>query len=58
MPTSVSTYFFFGLILTVTGVYMTMTRPGIDYLTFAMAAVFFVMSLAAFKRYRAGCLTC
>lgn len=58
MPASVSTYFFFGFILSVTGVYLTMTRPGIDFLTFAMAAVFFVMSLAAFKRYRDGCTTC
>lgn len=58
MPASVSTYFFFGLILSLVGIYLTVTRPGTDFLTFAMAAVFFVMSAGAYKRYRDGCVEC
>lgn len=58
VPASVSTYFFFGLILAVVGVYLTITRPGTDFLTFAMAAVFFVMSAGSYKRYRDGCKEC
>ena len=58
VPASVSTYFFFGLILSIVGVYLTVTRPGTDILTFAMAAVFFVMSAGAYKRYRDGCAEC
>ena len=58
IPASVSTYFFFGLILSLVGVYLTVTRPGTDFLTFAMAAVFFVMSASAYKRYRDGCVEC
>ena len=61
MPASVLTYFFFGLILVMTGIYLSFSRPGIDYVTFAMAAVFFVMSGMTYKRYRdtgATCLTC
>ena len=58
IPASVSTYFFFGLILLLVGVYLTTTRPGTDFLTFAMAAVFFVMSAGSYKRYRDGCAEC
>ncbi len=58
IPASVSTYFFFGLILSIVGAYLTVTRPGTDLLTFAMAAVFFVMSAGAYKRYRDGCVEC
>ena len=58
IPASVSTYFFFGLILSIVGVYLTVTRPGNEFLTFAMAAVFFVMSAGSYKRYRDGCVDC
>ena len=58
MPASVPTYFFFGLILAFVGIYLTVTRPGTDFLTFAMAAVFFVMSAGSYKRYRDGCVEC
>jgi hypothetical protein len=58
MPASVSTYFFFGLILLVTGIYLSYTRPEIDYLTVAVSAVFFVMSGVSYKRYKDACLTC
>jgi len=58
IPASVSTYFFFGLILSLVGIYLTVTRPGTDFLTFAMAAVFFVMSAGSYKRYRDGCVEC
>ncbi len=40
------------------GIYLSYTRPGIDFLTFAMSAVFFVMAAASYKRYRDVCLTC
>jgi len=58
IPASVSTYFFFGLILSLTGIYLTVTRPGTDFLTIAMAAIFFVMSAGSYKRYRDGCVEC
>jgi hypothetical protein len=58
IPASVSTYFFFGLILSLVGAYWTVTRPGTDVLTFALAAVFFVMSAGSYKRYRDGCVEC
>ncbi len=58
MPASVPTYFFFGLILVMTGIYLSFTQSGIDFLTLAMAAVFFVMSGVTYKRYRDACLTC
>jgi hypothetical protein len=58
VPATVSTYFFFGLILSLVGVYLTVTRPGADFLTFAMAAIFFVMSAGAYKRHRDGCKEC
>ena len=58
MPASVPTYFFFGLILLVTGIYLSLSRASVDYLTLAMAAVFFVMSATTYKRYRDTCLIC
>lgn len=58
MPATVSTYALFGLILLAVGLYLTFTRPGIDFLTFAMSAVFFVMAGASYKRYRDACLSC
>jgi len=58
IPATVSTYFFFGLILSIVGIYLTVTRPGNEFLTFAMAAVFFVMSAGSYKRYRDGCVDC
>ncbi len=58
MPASVPTYFFFGLILLLTGAYLTFTRPGIDFLTISVSAIFFVMSGVSYKRYRDACLTC
>jgi hypothetical protein len=58
IPATVSTYFFFGLILSIVGIYLTVTRPGNEILTFAMAAVFFVMSAGSYKRYRDGCVDC
>jgi len=58
MPASVPTYTFFGLILLVTGVYLTLTRPGVDFLTFGLAAAFFVMAGATYRNYRAACASC
>jgi hypothetical protein len=58
MPASVSMYLFFGLILLAVAVYLTFSRQELDYLTFAMAAVFFVMSWLSYKRFRDACLTC
>jgi hypothetical protein len=58
LPSSVPTYFFFGLILLVTGTYLSFVRPGIDFLTLAMAAAFFVMSAVTYKRFRNSCPTC
>ncbi len=58
MPASVPTYFFFGLILLVTGTYLSFDRPGIDFLTLAMAAAFFVMAGVTYKRFRNSCPTC
>ncbi|NOX70630.1 MAG: hypothetical protein GXP15_15675 [Gammaproteobacteria bacterium] len=58
MPASVPTYFFFGLILLTTGIYLSLTRPHIDYLTIAVSSVFFVMSGVTYKRYRDACLAC
>jgi hypothetical protein len=55
MPAVISTYTFFGLILLGVGLYLSYTRPGIDFLTLAMSAVFFVMAGASFKRYRDTC---
>lgn len=58
MPASVPTYFLFGLILLTTGVYLSLTRPDVDYLTIAVSTVFFVMSGVTYKRYRDACLVC
>ena len=58
MPASVSMYAFFGVILLAMGTYLTLDRGDLDYLSFAMAAVFFVMSWLSYKRFRDACLTC
>ena len=58
MPASIPTYALFGLILTGVGFYLSYTRPDIDFLTFSMSAVFFVMAAASYKRYRDVCLSC
>ena len=58
MPASIPTYFFFGLILLLTGVYLSFARPAIDYMTLAVSAAFFVMSAVTYRRYLAGCSTC
>lgn len=58
LPSSVLMYAIFGLILLAVGIYLTYTRPGVDYLTLAMSVAFFVMSGVSYKRYRDICLTC
>lgn len=58
MPATVLTYAMFGLILFGVGLYLSYTRPGVDFLTFSMSAVFFVMAGASYKRYRDICLNC
>jgi len=58
MPASVSMYAMFGVILLAVGLYLTFSRHDIDYLSFAMAAVFLVMSWISYKRFRDACLTC
>ena len=58
MPASVSMYAFFGVILLAVGTYLSFNRDELDYLSFAMAAVFFVMSSLSYKRFRDACLTC
>ena len=58
LPASVVTYALFGLILLVVAIYMTYSRAGVDYLTFAMSAAFFVMAGVSWKRYRDTCATC
>ncbi len=58
MPASMSKYAMFGAILLAVGVYLTFSRHDFDYLSFAMAAVFFVMSWLSYKRFRDVCLTC
>lgn len=59
MPVSVLMYGFFGLILLVVALYLSFSRHNIDYLSFAMAAVFFVMSGLSYKRFRdAGVGSC
>ena len=58
MPASVSMYAFFGVILFAVGTYLSLSRDEFDYLSFAMAAVFFVMSWLSYKRFRDACLTC
>jgi len=58
MPVSVPTYFFFGLILLLVSFYIFFTQARIDILTVAMAAVFFVMAIASYNRYRDNCSSC
>lgn len=58
MPPSVSTYFLFGLILLLTGAYLSLQRGSFEVLTFAVAAVFFVMSGVSYRQYRNRCLSC
>ena len=58
MPASVSMYAFFGVILIAMGAYLSFDRSEIDYFSFAMGAVFFVMSWLSYKRFRDACLTC
>ncbi len=58
MPASVSTYAFFGVILTSVGAYLSFSRDTVDYLSFAMAAVFFVMSWTSYRNYRQSCSDC
>ena len=58
MPATVPTYFFFGLILLLTSAYIYFSEARIDYLTLAMAAVFFVMAAGSYKRYRDMCISC
>lgn len=57
-PASIFVYALFGLILLAVGIHASLTRPGLDYLTLAVSAVFFVMSWGAWKRYRDGCTSC
>ena len=40
------------------GPYSAISRDVFDYLSFAVAAVFFVMSWLSYKRFRDACLTC
>jgi positive regulator of sigma E activity len=58
VPASVFMYGLFGLILMLVGVYLSYSRHSFDYLTFAMAAVFFVMSFVSYRQFRATCQTC
>ncbi len=58
MPASVSMYAFFGVMLFAVGAYLSFSRDEFDYLSFAMAAVFIVMSWLSYKRFRDACLTC
>ena len=58
VPASVSMYSIFALILLIVGVYLSYTRPGIDYLTLAMSAVFFTMAAITYGRYRDACPQC
>ncbi len=58
MPASVSMYALFGVILLAVGTHLSFERSDFDYLSFAMAAVFFVMSWLSYKRFRDACLTC
>jgi hypothetical protein len=58
MPVSVPMYALFGLILIAVGMYLSLGRGKIDYLSFAMGSVFIVMSGLSYKRFRDACLTC
>ena len=56
LPISVLMYGFFGLILLAVAIYLSYGHNDIDYLSFAMAAVFFVMSGLSYKRFRDACM--
>ena len=58
MPPTIGTYSLFGAILLLVGFYLTVTRPGIDYLSFALSAIFFVMAWSSYRRYKDTCLSC
>ena len=58
LPVSVVTYALFGLILLGVATYTSVSRQQIDYLTFAMAAVFFVMAGASYRNFRHACRRC
>jgi hypothetical protein len=58
MPASIPSYFFFGLILLLTSIYLYFSQARIDYMTLAMSAVFFVMAAGSYKRYRDMCTSC
>lgn len=58
LPVSVVTYALFGLILLGVATYTSVSRPQIDYLTFAMAAVFIVMAGASYRNFRHTCRRC
>ena len=58
VPASVFMYGLFGLILLLVAIYLSYSRQNVDYLTFAMAAVFFVMSGVSYRQFRAVCRTC
>jgi len=58
LPASVPSYFFFGLILLLTGIYLYFSEARVDYLILAMSAVFFVMAAGSYKRYRDVCVDC
>ncbi len=58
IPVSVYSYALFGLILLAVGLYTSITRLQFDYLTFAMSAVFFVMAVLSYLRFRNSCKTC
>ena len=51
-------YSLIGLILLAVGIFLSYSRLSIDYLTLAMAAVFFVMAAITDKRFRNACLSC
>ena len=55
---SVFIHSLFGLILLAVGIFLSYYRPGIDYLTLAMAAMFFVKAATAHDRFRNACLNC
>lgn len=58
LPASVPAYAMFGGILLVVGIYLSYTRPGIEYLSLALSAAFFVMALLNHRRYRQACNNC
>jgi len=58
MPASVSMYAFFGLILIAVATYLSFDHGEIDYLSFAIGAIFLGMSWLSYKRFRDACLMC